>query len=76
MKAILSLLMKLLLLFYQIRYPRESNRHSFGFIINLFIIHRDINIEVGGTSIIDISVNNGQNGPIFHKETNRHTRDK
>ena len=31
---------------------------------------------VGGTSIIDISVNNGQNGPIFHKETNRHTQDK
>ena len=30
----------------------------------------------GGTSIIDISVNNGQNGPIFHKETSRHTRDK
>ena len=30
----------------------------------------------GGTSIIDISVNNRQNGPIFHKETNRHTRDK
>ena len=31
---------------------------------------------VGGTSIIDILVNNGQNDPIFHKETNRHTRDK
>ena len=32
--------------------------------------------QLGGTSIIDISVNNGQNDPIFHKETNRHTRDK
>ena len=30
----------------------------------------------GETSIIDILVNNGQNGPIFHKETNRHTRHK
>ena len=27
------------------------------------------------SSIIDISVNNGQNDRIFHKETNRHTRD-
>ena len=31
MEAVLSLSMKLLLLFYQIRYSRESNRHSFGF---------------------------------------------
>ena len=31
MKALLSLLMKLLLLFYQIRYSRENNRYSFGF---------------------------------------------
>ena len=38
--------------------------------------HNRINNLLGGTSIIDISVNNGQNGPIFHKETNRHTRDK
>ena len=26
--------------------------------------------------IIDISANNGQNGPMFQKETNRLTRDK
>ena len=31
MEAVLSLSMKLLLLFYQIRYSRENNRHSFGF---------------------------------------------
>ena len=31
MEAVLSLLLKLLLLFYQIRYSKENNRHSFGF---------------------------------------------
>ena len=31
MEAVLSLSMKLLLLFYQIRYSRANNRHSFGF---------------------------------------------
>ena len=30
-EAVLSLSMKLLLLFYQIRYSRANNRHSFGF---------------------------------------------